>query len=172
MDAQLQHKIPALVLKIMVRSAVKVRRWVRTYVNPVWWQRNSFNFRGKNRERLGSSYYANVLMFYLEGEKKKPLDSLWQLWQNTETGKDVFVLILYISLVVLKRYPLYKTILCLVRWETCHLAAFLMVIYRCLFWVLSALRRLQRLPQRTFRSSAAFSSAHLMRSNLGGSAER
>lgn len=41
-------------------------------VNPVWWQRNSFNFRGKNREKgLGSSYYANVLMFYLEGGEKK-----------------------------------------------------------------------------------------------------
>lgn len=145
---------------------------MRTYVTPVWWQHNSFNFRGKNRERLGSSYYANVLMFYLEGEKKKLLDSLWQLWQNTETEKDVFVLILFISLVVLKRYPLYRTILCLVQGEMCHLAAFLTVIYRCLFWVLSALRHLQRLPQRTFWSSAASSSVHLMRSNLGGSAER
>jgi len=62
-----------------VCSAVKVRGRVHTYGNLVWRQRNSFNFRGKNREKLGSTYYANVVMFYLEGGKKKPLDSLWQL---------------------------------------------------------------------------------------------
>ena len=149
-------------------SAVKVRGRVHTYGNLVWRQRNSFNFRGKNREKLGSTYYANVVMFYLEGGKKKPLDSLWQLWQNTQMEKDVFVLVL----VVLKCYSLYKTTLCLAQWEMCRLAAFLSVICRCLFWVLSALRHLQRLPQRTFWSGAVFSSARLMRSHLGGSAER
>lgn len=61
-------KFQLQVLKIMAWSAVEVREWVRTHVNPALWQRNSFNFRGKNRDRE-SSYYANVLMFYLEGEK-------------------------------------------------------------------------------------------------------
>lgn len=127
---------------------------------------------GVKIEKGLEAYYANVLMFYLEGDKKKPLDFLWQLWQNTDTETGVFVLVLCISLVVLKRYPLYKTILCSVWWEPCHMAAFLTVMYRSLFWVLSALRHLQRLPQRSFWISKVFRWVRLMRSHLGGSAER
>lgn len=44
---------------------------------------------------------------------------------------------------------------------------FLPVIYQCLFWAVSALRHLQRLPLQTFWSRAAFNAVNLMRSNLG-----
>lgn len=58
-----------------ITSGSAARSWedelrTRVWIQPQW----QFRFQGvKIEKRLGSSYYANVLMFYLEGEKSSLL---------------------------------------------------------------------------------------------------
>lgn len=147
-------------------------------VNPVWWQRNSFNFRGKNREKgLGSSYYANVLMFYLEGgvKRKKETRSLPILSgscdKTLKRKRDVFVLVFctfhwsHLNVILLYKK---KNILCSVPFGCFSYSYLSLFILSCI----SLETFTKDFLRETFRSGAAFSSVDLMRSNLGGSAER
>lgn len=111
----------------------KVERWVRTAV---------LVSGGKNRERFGSIYYANVLMFYLEGG--------FSLADVTKHWKGMFLFSFFMF-----HWLYLSVILCSKPYYAWHgEAAFLTVIYHCLFWVLSALRHLQRLPLAVQRFSS------------------
>lgn len=72
--------------------------------------------RVKVKKRLENSCNTNILMFYLEVGGRESERSLWILCDKTPRWKRMFLFpILFVSVVVLKCYPLYKTILCLAR---------------------------------------------------------
>lgn len=51
---------------------------------------NSFIFCGKNRQKLPSKYYANVLMLYLEGGKKEASGFFVAFVTKQSNGKGCF----------------------------------------------------------------------------------
>lgn len=91
MDAQLRHKIPAGVLKIIAWRRVKFRRQVHAYVNEVWWQRNSFDFQGVKIEKgLEADIMQMFKCFILRGKKTRTLLILSGSCDKALKGKRMF----------------------------------------------------------------------------------
>ena len=108
--------------------------------------------------------------------QKRAWKLMWQCYFNVCTGREekktksiLFWQFLFVSLVVLKCFLLVPKPHNACLSEKCAIcAAFLMVIYHCLFLALSALRHLQKTSSaNVFWSSATFSSVRFNEVSFG-----